>query len=171
MDNRFVELDITGTLIWYYYSCTREVWLLAHQITADQDDSNMDVGRFIHEHTYARDKQKEISIGNIKLDIVRQDKDGLVVGEVKKSSRYVKSARMQLAFYIWELKQRGIMAKGELLFPKEKKKEEVILEDSLERELMSSMEEIRNIISRDKPPQAKKIGLCRNCAYREFCWA
>lgn len=171
MEMNSSEINITGTLIWYYYCCTREVWLMVHQLNPDEDDPNMDVGRFIHEHTYTRDKEKEISIGNIKLDIVRQDKDGLVVGEVKKSSRYVKSARMQLAFYLWELKQRGIVAKGELLFPKEKKKEEVILEDSLERELLSSMDEIRNIISRDKPPQAKKIGLCKNCAYKEFCWA
>lgn len=171
MEMNSTEFNITGTLIWYYYCCPREVWLMAHQLNPDEDDPNMDVGRFIHENTYARDKQKEISLGNIKLDIVRQDKDGLVVGEVKKSSRYVKSARMQLAFYLWELKQRGIVAKGELLFPKEKKKEEVILEDVLERELLSSVEEIRTIISWDKPPQAKKIGLCKNCAYKEFCWA
>ena len=78
------EFSLTGTLIWYYYCCLREVWLLVHQINADQDDGNMDLGRFIHENTYNRDKQKEISIGNIKLDIVRQDKDSLVIGEVKK---------------------------------------------------------------------------------------
>ena len=58
---------------------------MAHNITADQDDSNMDLGRFIQENTYARDTKKEISIGNIRLDIVRQDKDGIVIGEVKKT--------------------------------------------------------------------------------------
>lgn len=90
---------------------------------------------------------------------------------MKKSSRYARSAKMQLAFYLWELKQRGIVARGELLFPKEKKKEEVILTDSLEEELFCALKQIERILGLDKPPQVKKIALCRNCAYKELCWA
>ena len=165
------EFNLTGTLIWYYYCCPREVWLMVHQINPDEDDANMDLGRFIHENTYDRDKQKEISIGHIKLDIVRQDKDGLVIGEVKKSSKYLQSARMQLAFYLRELKGRGIDAKGELLFPKEKRKEEVELTPELERELDLAAMEIERIAQEDTPPLLRKIPLCRNCAYKEFCWA
>lgn len=165
------EFNLTGTLIWYYYCCPREVWLMVHQINPDEDDANMDLGRFIHENTYDRDKQKEISIGHIKLDIVRQDKDGLVIGEVKKSSKYLQSARMQLAFYLRELKSRGIEAKGELLFPKEKRKEEVELTSELEHELDVAAREIESIAQQDTPPLLRKISLCRNCAYKEFCWA
>ena len=165
------EFNLNGTLIWYYYCCPREVWLMVHQINPDQDDANMDLGRFIHENTYDRDKQKEISIGHIKLDIVRQNKDGLVIGEVKKSSRYLQSARMQLAFYLRELKGRGIDAKGELLFPKEKRKEEVELTPELERELDVASMEIESIAQQDNPPLLQKKALCRNCAYKEFCWA
>lgn len=165
------EFNLTGTLIWYYYCCPREVWFMVHQINPDEDDANMDLGRFIHENTYDRDKQKEISIGHIKLDIVRQDKDGLVIGEVKKSSKYLQSARMQLAFYLRELKGRGIDAKGELLFPKEKRKEEVVLTSELERELDVAVMEIERIAQQDIPPLLRKISLCRNCAYKEFCWA
>lgn len=166
-----LEFTITGTHIWYYYCCPREVWLMLRQVNPDEDDANMDLGRFLHEMTYARDKSKEISMGNIRLDIVRQDKEGMVIGEVKKSSKYLKSARMQLAFYLSELKSRGIEAKGELLFPKEKKKEEVVLTEEIERELLDAMEAINRIAAENKPPRARKIGLCRNCAYKEFCWA
>lgn len=165
------EFNLTGTLIWYYFCCPREVWLMVHQINPDEDDANMDLGRFIHESTYDRDKQKEISIGHIKLDIVRQNKDGLVIGEVKKSSKYLRSARMQLAFYLRELKGRGIEAKGELLFPKEKRKEEVELTLELERELDVAGMAIENIARQDTPPLLQKISLCKNCAYKEFCWA
>ncbi|MDD2235514.1 MAG: CRISPR-associated protein Cas4 [Desulfitobacteriaceae bacterium] len=165
------EFNLTGTLIWYYYCCPREVWLMVHQINPDEDDGNMDLGRFINENTYNRDKQKEISIGNIRLDIVRQERDGLVIGEVKKSSKYLKSARMQLAFYLRELKSRGLDAKGELLFPKEKRKEEVELTPELERELDMAAMEIERIAQQDTPPLLRKIPLCRNCAYKEFCWA
>lgn len=165
------EFNLTGTLIWYYYCCPREVWLMVHQINADEDDANMDLGRFIHENTYDRDKQKEISIGNIKLDIMRQDKDGMVIGEVKKSSKYLQSARMQLAFYLRELKQRGIVAKGELLFPKEKKKEQVELTAELEQELDKAALEIERIAQQETPPFLQKRPLCKNCAYKEFCWS
>lgn len=166
-----LEFAVTGTHIWYYYCCKREVWLMLHQVNPDEDDANMDLGRFLHEITYARDRSKEITLGNIRLDIVRQEKDGMVIGEVKKSSKYITSARMQLAFYLLELKGRGIEARGELLFPKEKKKEEVILTADIEQELAEAIAVIRKLATETRPPQAKKIALCRNCAYKEFCWA
>lgn len=165
-----LEFNITGTHIWYYHCCSREVWLMIHQINPDEDDANLDLGRFIHEMTYLRDKRKEISLGNIRLDIVRQDKEGMVVGEVKKSSKYLQSARMQLAFYLLELQGQGIKAKGELLFPKEKKREEVILTQRLEKELLETVNGIRQIAVESRPPQARKISLCKNCAYAEYCW-
>jgi len=30
--------EITGTLIWYYYICPREVWLMAHELNPNQED-------------------------------------------------------------------------------------------------------------------------------------
>ena len=161
---------VTGTLVWYYYICQREVWLMARKINPNQDDENIDLGRFIQEHTYKRDK-KEISLGNIKLDIVRQEKGQLVIGEVKKSSRYEQSAKMQLAFYLNELKNAGIDAVGELMFPQEKKKVKVELTENLIAEIEKAKLAILEIAAAATPPPAKKINLCRSCAYAEFCWA
>lgn len=162
--------QVTGTLVWYYYICKREVWLMAHQITPDQDDPNIDLGRFIQEHSYQRDK-KEISVGHIKLDILRHDKGQLVVGEVKKSSKYETSATMQLAFYLLELRQAGVEAVGELMFPKEKKKIKVELNDKLISTLEDAKKDILGIIYQDAPQAPQRIAFCRNCAYAEFCWA
>jgi len=164
------DLHVTGTLVWYYYICPREVWLMARNLVPDQDDSNIDLGRFIHENTYQRDK-KEISLGHIKLDIMRKEKGQLVIGEVKKTSKYKKSATMQLAFYLYELKMAGIEAVGELMFPKEKKKVKIELNDKLINEIEKAKHEILKIIYRESPPEPNKIGFCRNCAYAEFCWA
>lgn len=115
------EMPVTGTDIWYYYICPREVWLMKHQIAPDQEDEAIEIGRFLSETTYQRDK-KEISIGSIVIDRIRQEDGQLIIGEVKKSSSYMKSARMQLLYYLDTLRQAGIYAKGELLFPKERKK-------------------------------------------------
>lgn len=163
-------LKVTGTLVWYYYICHREVWLISRKITADQDDPNIDYGRFLQENVYERDK-KEITVGHLKVDLIKKRDGGLVVGEIKKSSASQESARMQLLFYLYELKQLGIKAEGELLFPKERKKSSVILDDTAEQEIEALKEHILQIISLDIPPQPKWINWCRNCAYKELCWS
>lgn len=109
------DLYVTGTLVWYYYICHREVWLMGRQITPDEDDSNVELGRFLHQLRYGRDK-KEINLGNIKIDIMRRDSEEIVIGEIKKSSRFKESARMQLGFYLKELKERGIRARVNCCF-------------------------------------------------------
>ena len=164
------DIHVTGTLIWYYYICHREVWLMARQINPDEDNSNVDLGRFIHEQSYQREK-KEISFGNIKLDIIKKGKEGLVIGEVKKSSKFEASARMQLAFYLSELEKAGLKAKGELCFPKEKKREVMELTDQLRTQLDSAVRDILRIAYLDRSPEPVKCKWCKNCAYAEFCWS
>jgi len=164
------NINVNGTLIWYYYICKREVWLMSHSIEPDQSNSNIDLGRFIHEQAYKRTK-KEISIGNIKVDTIRHENNQLVIGEVKKSSKFEHSAKMQLAFYLYELKKLGIEALGELLFPKEKKKINVTLDDNLINEINDAKRKILIIAYQEYPPKPDKIPFCRNCAYSEFCWA
>lgn len=163
------DINVNGTLVWYYYICPREVWLISHQITADQDDDNVMLGRFIGENTYLREK-KEISVGDSKIDVFHVNNGEMVIGEVKKSSKYKSSARMQLAFYLSELKERGINVRGELRFPKEKVREEVILDERTEQELDKVRRDILRIVYMEKPPQPKKISFCKNCAYAEYCW-
>jgi len=164
------HVDVNGTLIWYYYICKREVWLMAHNIQPEQDDANIDLGRFLQGQVYQRTK-KEISIGNMRLDLIKRDQGQLVIGEVKKSSKYEHSARMQLAFYLYELSLAGIKATGELLFPLEKKKVQVVLNDDLISEIERAKKDIMLLIYKEIPPEPRKIPFCRNCAYRELCWA
>ncbi len=161
---------ITGTLIWYYYICRREVWLMSRQIVADQQDENMDWGRFLHEYAYSREK-KEVAWETVKMDTLTNRQGELVVAEVKKSSSYVKSATMQLLFYLYRLKASGIDARGELRFPEERRKEPIELNEELEAELKEAIRQIKQIIAQETPPAPAKIKFCGKCAYREFCWA
>jgi CRISPR-associated exonuclease Cas4 len=164
------EMPVTGTDIWYYYICPREVWMMKHQIAPDQEDEALDIGRFISETYYQRNK-KEISIGNIVVDRIRKEDGQLVIGEVKKSSRYLKSAKMQLLYYLDTLREMGIDAKGELLFPEERKKETVEWTEEAKQELKQAVADIRRIARMPVPPSPKKISFCAKCAYREYCWA
>jgi len=163
--------NITGTLIWYYYICQREVWLMAHEINAAQDNEFLEIGRILGESSYKREK-KEIIFGNIKMDIIKRDAGGkMIIGEIKKSSRFQAAAANQLSYYLYRLKESGVEATGELLFPKEKKRISIILDEAKEKELMTAMNNIKDIIDKAKPPAAIKIKFCRNCAYAEFCWS
>lgn len=165
-----MDFYVTGTLIWYYYICKRQVWLLAHGLEPDQDDENIRIGRLIGEISYAREK-KEVDISTGKFDVMRREGENLVVGEIKKSSRFIESAGKQLLFYLWQLKEMGIEAKGELLIPEEKKKIEFILDDESEKELKEAVKQIERIVSDALPPPPEKSRYCIKCAYAEFCWA
>jgi CRISPR-associated exonuclease Cas4 len=162
--------SLPATLIWYYYICPREVWLMSRQLTPWQDNPFIEIGRLISEESYKRDK-KEIHIENIVIDLLKTEGEDIIIGEVKKSSRFEKSAKMQLAYYLLRLKQLGISATGRLLFPKEKKKLTVTLTKEIEDELISAQRQIKSIIQMEMPPLAKKIKFCSKCGYQEFCWS
>ena len=51
------DVYVTGSGV-VYYICERQVWLLAHQIAPDQEHDDLTLGRFIHEHSYKREKKK-----------------------------------------------------------------------------------------------------------------
>lgn len=162
--------QITGTLIWYYYVCQREVWLMGHGIHPFDDDPFMEIGRIIHEEYYQREK-KEVETCGMKFDIIKRGDKGLIIAEVKKSSRFIKPATMQLTFYLYTLRKQGIDAEGELLIPRERKRIKVNLTDELKIELESAIMRVKEIMEKDKPPPPNRIPFCRHCAYIEFCWA
>ncbi|MCX7910909.1 MAG: CRISPR-associated protein Cas4 [Endomicrobia bacterium] len=163
-------MEINGTLIWYYYICKREVWLMSHQIEPDQEDERILLGRILSKNAYEREK-KEVRIKNLVLDIISTRSQSIIVGEIKKSSKYIKSATMQLKFYLWELKKLGIKdVVGELRIPKEKKKISIDLTLEDEIELQKVSEEIKNLILQQQPVPPVRQKYCRLCGYNEFCW-
>jgi CRISPR-associated exonuclease Cas4 len=161
--------NINGTLIWYYYICHREVWLIGHSIESDQENDFLLLGKHIHESFYKREK-KEIFIDNtIKIDILSNKK---IIGEIKKSSKFIQSARMQIAFYLYYLKkEKNVEFVGELLIPEERKREKIILTKEIEEELEKAKKDIIEILKLPKPPKPEKIPYCKNCAYKDMCWS
>ncbi len=156
-------------MVWYYYICTRQVWLIAHSIEPDQENNFLKLGRHIHEIFYKRNKKEFFIDNQIKIDIIYPQK---VIGEIKKSSKFnIQSARMQLAFYLFYLKQKGIELDGELHFPEERKKETLKLTPELEKELENAIKNIKKIIAFDIPPEPIKVPFCTNCAYKDMCWS
>lgn len=165
-----MSIDVTGTYLWYYNICHRELWLMSRRIVPDQHDENIDLGRFIHEHSYSRN-EKEIAFGNVKFDVIFQSKSELTIGETKKSSKYKEASKWQLLFYLRVLKDAGINAKGQLLYPEERRREDVILDEGNEQRLNKMIEEIDKVCEESVPPALMKIPFCKNCGYKEYCYA
>lgn len=163
-------MEIGGTLIWYYKICPREVWLMYHDIVPDQKDDNIDYGRFLHEKTYKRN-EKEILFGNVRFDVIFKNKNKLIIGETKKTSKYAEASKYQLAYYLLVLEQSGILAEGQLLYPEEKKRVDVVLTDSMRNELEEIQESVEKICNQQKPPVPEKISFCKNCGYKEYCYS
>lgn len=141
---------------------------MAHELNPREDYDRLELGRLLHEESYKRD-DKEIIIGDVRLDLIREEHGKILVGEVKKSSHFTLPAIMQVCFYLRQLKERGIDAEGQLLFPKERKKLKVELSDENERQLDAAISDIRLLMALPAPPPYVYGNFCAHCAYLEFC--
>lgn len=159
---------ITGTLIWYYAICKREVWLMAHSLTPDEEHEALEMGRAVHESFYTR-MRKEVEVEGMKIDVV-PSRDG-VIYEVKTSSRFIEAAKMQLSYYLVRLENMGVKATGIIAIPREKKKIKMELSDELRNQVRIALSEIAELCLSQLPPPPIRIPFCRKCAYRSFCWS
>jgi len=161
---------VSGSLINAYYICFRKCWLLAHEFLPDSENEFLEIGRLITQTTFLRDK-KEIEMAGIKIDLLKKREGDFLVGEIKKSSKGIEAGIVQLAYYLYCLKIKGINLKGEILIPKERKRICVELDEKLEKEVKETISKVKEIIEKNMPPPPIKISFCRKCAYNEFCWA
>ncbi len=166
-----IEVDedhITGVMIQYYYTCERELWFFANNINMNYEDDNIRIGSQIQRESYDRDTKNIMIDNTISIDVM---KDTNTIFEVKKSSTLEKPAKMQLKYYLWYLKnKKGIEFNGVLAYPKEKKREKIKLTENDEKELEIAIKNIKEIISKDNPPNKKKKPFCENCSYYNLCW-
>ena len=161
------EEDITGVMIQYYVTCKRELWFYYNQINMNYNNEDISIGKFIHENSYSREN-KEIRLDNMVFDYVKI-KDDLTIFEVKKSSRLTIGAKYQLYFYLYNLRNIQPNVKGVLVYPKEKKREEIMLNDEIIGEIKSIIEGIIGICSLNQPPIAEKKSYCNRCSFYELC--
>jgi len=154
------ERPITGNLINAYYICHRKLWLFAHEISPSLENPYLEIGSLIGEETYKREK-KEILFGNIKIDLIKKEGGNIIVAEIKKSSKGINAAKMQLLFYLYKLKEREIVAKGELLIPKERKKISIELDEAAEERLENDLINIKSILKSEVALVPEKIPFCK----------
>lgn len=162
---------ITGTVLLSSTVCERETWLIGHQIEPDQANPFIEIGRLIHSESYRNNQIREIALPGMKIDMIYEQGQATVVGEIKKSSKFLKGARLQLIYYLNELAKRNVHAVGRILIPKEKRQIDVNLDENALLELEQAMKRAEEILSLPKMPQKRRISFCSKCGYEEFCWS
>ncbi|WP_303235754.1 CRISPR-associated protein Cas4 [Methanosphaera cuniculi] len=159
--------EITGVMVQYYMVCKRELWFYLNQVNMNYDNDDINIGRLIHENSYKHER-KEFRVDNVVFDFV-QFKDKLTVFEVKKSSKLTIGALYQLYYYLYILRKAGIVADGMLVYPKEKKRERIVLSDEIICELDEILLDILEIADYITPPKAEIKPFCRRCSFMELC--
>ncbi len=163
-------MRIYASLIEAYIFCPRQAWLMSRQITGNQYNEFLAIGRIIAEESYKREK-KEILIDGGKIDVISKGKEGLLLIEVKKSSKHLKTSKMQLLYYLYKLSQKGHKVKGEIRIPEEKKVIPVDFSEKEKKEIEKLEKELKEMLEKDNPPEEKWKNACKKCSYLEFCWS
>jgi CRISPR-associated exonuclease Cas4 len=165
-----MKYKIFGSLIQAYMVCPKQAWLMSRQITGDQYNEFLAIGRLISEESYKRQK-KEILVEGGKIDFIKHDDGSFMLVEVKKSEKFLDAAKMQLLYYLLQLKNKGYNVRGEIRVPRSKKIITVELDDDSRKALENVSKEIEELIEKEKSPHINFTSKCKNCSYLEFCWS
>ncbi len=164
------NIQITGTLISYYFICKTKLWLHANRINLEDNSEDVRIGKVLHEIKEEDSKNAEIKIDNIKIDKIT--KEYLI--EYKKSDSDLEAIRWQVLLYLYKLKQKEIIRKGKVeLFEqnRQSKKTHIIeLDSQSETELLMILDEIEKMIEAPTPPPVILDNKCKRCAYYEYCF-
>ncbi len=165
---KFDKELLTGTLIHYFATCKREAWLYSRKISANQEDENISMGKALAD--IKEEKLQDFPFSNLQFDKVAKLKGHYLVTEYKKSLKNREGAKMQLLFYMWQLKT-GLKLKeinGKIISGKT-----VISvrgdEPNFEK-IEKLIDEIVEFLNTPKPPPAEKIVFCKKCGYRDYCY-
>ena len=158
---------LNGTLIHYYVTCKREAWLYSRRIHADQWDENILMGKALAE--IKEEQLHDFPFSNLKFDKIGKERGHYVVTEYKKSMSNPNGAKMQLLFYMWQLKTslklkqiNGKVISGRTVIFVEGNEENMRMIEEL-------MVEVSAFLSQAMPPPFKEIKFCKGCGYRDYC--
>jgi CRISPR-associated exonuclease Cas4 len=157
----------TGTEVGYYFICHKKLWWFAHGVHMEQGHDRVKLGKLVHEQSYSR-RRKEIDIdGRIVLD---WREDG-IVHEVKLTDKMEDAHEMQLVYYLYYLKRKGVDGlRGQIDYPKLRQTKIIELDEERERKIVQALEQIKRIVELPRAPQVEWMKICRSCSYAELCW-
>lgn len=167
-EDDFERLKVGGLKMNYLRVCPRKLWLFAHQVRLEADAEAVALGRLTHERAYRDRPRRSLLLENL-LAIDVLEGEGTLL-EIKHAPTFIEAARLQLRYYLYFLARRGVHLRGELRFPRQRRRETVTLDAAAVAEVEAALEEIARIEALPIPPAAPWMPACRRCAYAPLCW-
>lgn len=163
-----MQKEITGVMIYYYQVCKRKLWYFYNEIQMEQGNENVLIGKILDEETYKRDK-KHINIDNIiNIDFIRSKG---VLHEVKKSNKIEEASILQVKYYLYFLKKRGVEnIKGKIDYPLLKQTVDIELSQEDIVTIEDILQDLKMIVKANEPPKLEKKRICKSCAYYDLCF-
>lgn len=167
-------LRIGGTEVHYYVLCPRKLWWFSHgmeqeHVSGGIGAENVALGQTLHQESYGDKSRKDILID----DLLRLDfTDAGAVHEVKKSRGGQRATLFQLLYYLYYLKhEKGVETTGVIDYPKERRREEVVLTPDLEMEVARMLDGVQATRAMPTPPFVPApMPICKKCSYQDLCW-
>lgn len=158
---------ITGIIFYYYFVCKRKLWLFSKDISFEEENENVILGKLLDESSYSKEEKHIMIDETINIDFLKRWE---VLHEVKKSKNIEEASIWQVKYYLYFLKNKNIdVKKGIIDYPKIKEIQEVTLEQDDIKKIENILEEIKVILKLESPPAFKKLPICKSCAYFEYC--
>jgi CRISPR-associated exonuclease Cas4 len=163
-----LEKEITGVMIYYYKVCTRKLWYFYYEIQMEQTNENVAIGKVLDDETYSIE-DKHINIDNvINIDFIKTKG---ILHEIKKSKKIEDASILQVKYYLYYLKKRGVSGiTGKIDYPLIKQSVEVFLSDGDEENIEAILLDIRKVVGQNTPPNLNKKSICKSCAYFDLCY-
>ena len=154
----FCKDQITGTLVNYYVTCKREVWLYAHNIHANQEDENMLMGKALAD--IKESGLQDFAFSNLKFDKLSKQRGHYLITEYKKSLKNPDIYLLKTGLNLREVK--GKLISGKTV---------IAIEDNAENftKIETILNGITALVNEPKPPKFSPQKICENCAYRDYC--
>ena len=151
----------------YYLVCARKLWYFAHDLGMEDNHENVEIGALIDQTSYARNRKHVMIDGLINVDFIQ---DGRQLHEIKKSRKMEDADVLQVKYYLYYLKKRGVEGlSGRIDYPLLKKTLDVSLTEDDEQKIEEIIRHIETIVSLPAPPLFEKKRYCKSCSYCELC--
>lgn len=155
-------------MIYYYFICKKKLWFSVNGISMESENENVQIGKILDEMSYSYER-KHISINNeINLDFVKKSD---IIHEIKKSRKIEEASILQVKYYLYYLKKRGVDGiTAKIDYPLLKKNIEIVLCEKDEIEIDNVILNIKKLLKEQLPPDTEKSKKCLACAYYDFCF-
>lgn len=162
----FTNEILNGTIIKSYIACKRQGWLASRKLTPLVSNTYIQMG------TALSNIRKESSkrIGNIELDEIEKNKH-IIVKEYKKTFSNIEASKMQLLFYMRNLKEELNLNKIDGYIISEETSEKLFLsfDTKNEEKINQFIDEILIALNNNQIPKLTRTKLCDYCGHNFYC--